>query len=259
MKHYIITALLTLSSAVTFAQKTDKLIKEKDVRKTIATLTADDMEGRGNFKPGLEKAARFIEAAFKKAKLKPLPGNKDYRQTFYMTRRTLGSAQATINGAVIPAENVLVLADSSFSWTNVSDAEVAHITADQPFATEYRKYQNSSKNTVVLVDPKQEAAFKRTRERMVLGRGAVTLKSTATPHVVFVLESADNVQSIDINYTGKSENLPLSNITGMIPGKTKPDEYVVFGGHYDHLGIVKPMNGDSIANGADDDASGTTA
>lgn len=45
----------------------------------------------------------------------------------------------------------------------------------------------------------------------------------------------------------------------MIKGKSKPDEYVVFSGHYDHLGIGKAMEGDSISNGADDDASGTTA
>jgi len=53
----------------------------------------------------------------------------------------------------------------------------------------------------------------------------------------------------------------LYNIAGVIPGKTKPDEYVVFSGHYDHLGIIKPKTAgaDSIANGADDDASGTTA
>jgi Zn-dependent M28 family amino/carboxypeptidase len=34
---------------------------------------------------------------------------------------------------------------------------------------------------------------------------------------------------------------------------------VVFSGHYDHLGIIEAVNQDSIANGADDDASGTTA
>ena len=33
----------------------------------------------------------------------------------------------------------------------------------------------------------------------------------------------------------------------------------MFSGHYDHIGILQPVNGDSIANGADDDASGTTA
>jgi Zn-dependent M28 family amino/carboxypeptidase len=52
----------------------------------------------------------------------------------------------------------------------------------------------------------------------------------------------------------------LKNVVGVIPGKSKKDEYVVFGGHYDHLGIGKPdAKGDSIYNGANDDAAGTTA
>jgi Zn-dependent M28 family amino/carboxypeptidase len=49
------------------------------------------------------------------------------------------------------------------------------------------------------------------------------------------------------------------NIIGIIPGKTKADEYVIFSSHYDHIGYEEVLNGDSIANGADDDASGTTA
>lgn len=49
------------------------------------------------------------------------------------------------------------------------------------------------------------------------------------------------------------------NIIGILPG-TDPklkDEYVVFGAHYDHLGIDdEVLAGDSIFNGADDNASG---
>jgi Zn-dependent M28 family amino/carboxypeptidase len=45
----------------------------------------------------------------------------------------------------------------------------------------------------------------------------------------------------------------------VIPGKSKKDEYVIFSGHYDHLGIGKAVNNDSIYNGANDDAAGTTA
>jgi hypothetical protein len=37
------------------------------------------------------------------------------------------------------------------------------------------------------------------------------------------------------------------------------DEYVVLSAHYDHVGIGNPMNGDSIYNGADDNASGTVS
>lgn len=36
-------------------------------------------------------------------------------------------------------------------------------------------------------------------------------------------------------------------------------EYVLISAHYDHLGIQKPVKGDSIANGANDDASGVAA
>lgn len=49
-----------------------------------------------------------------------------------------------------------------------------------------------------------------------------------------------------------------NNVIGILPGKTKPNEYVIFSAHYDHLGIEE--NGeDKVFNGANDDASGVTA
>jgi Peptidase family M28 len=51
------------------------------------------------------------------------------------------------------------------------------------------------------------------------------------------------------------------NVMGIVPGhdSTVAREYVAFGAHYDHLGIVSAEHGDSIANGADDDGSGSVA
>jgi hypothetical protein len=51
------------------------------------------------------------------------------------------------------------------------------------------------------------------------------------------------------------------NVIGLMPGSdpTQRDQVVMFAAHYDHFGIGKPVNGDSIYNGADDDASGVTA
>ncbi|MCG8521142.1 MAG: M20/M25/M40 family metallo-hydrolase, partial [Pseudomonadales bacterium] len=52
---------------------------------------------------------------------------------------------------------------------------------------------------------------------------------------------------------------PSYNIVGVIEG-TDPelkDEYILIGAHYDHIGIIDPENGDNIANGANDNASGT--
>jgi len=50
------------------------------------------------------------------------------------------------------------------------------------------------------------------------------------------------------------------NVVGVIPGKDPKlkKEIVVLGAHYDHIGIQKPIAGDSIANGANDNASGVS-
>jgi hypothetical protein len=51
------------------------------------------------------------------------------------------------------------------------------------------------------------------------------------------------------------------NVIGLIRGSDPllRDEYVVVGAHYDHVGIRPHPSGDSIFNGADDDASGVIA
>lgn len=52
-------------------------------------------------------------------------------------------------------------------------------------------------------------------------------------------------------------NLPYCNVIGSIEGKGNlASEWVVVSAHYDHIGIQKEVEGDSIANGADDDATG---
>lgn len=50
------------------------------------------------------------------------------------------------------------------------------------------------------------------------------------------------------------------NVVGVLEGSDPKlkNEYVVLGAHYDHIGMLAPENGDAIANGANDNASGTT-
>lgn len=61
--------------------------------------------------------------------------------------------------------------------------------------------------------------------------------------------------SIDNKYT----ECRSMNIVGIIKGAKYPDEYVVYTSHWDHLGIGQPVDGDSIYNGALDNASGCAA
>lgn len=47
------------------------------------------------------------------------------------------------------------------------------------------------------------------------------------------------------------------NVVGLVRGSERPDEFITVTAHYDHFGIGEPIAGDSIYNGAYDNASGT--
>ena len=49
------------------------------------------------------------------------------------------------------------------------------------------------------------------------------------------------------------------NVLGMVRGTAQPERYIVVTAHFDHVGVGRPVNGDSIYNGADDNASGSAA
>jgi hypothetical protein len=56
----------------------------------------------------------------------------------------------------------------------------------------------------------------------------------------------------------KRENLEAPNVVGMLPGSDAKlkNEYVIMSAHLDHTGVGRAVNGDTIYNGAMDDASG---
>lgn len=53
---------------------------------------------------------------------------------------------------------------------------------------------------------------------------------------------------------------PAFNVVGAVEGNDPKlkKEYIIVGAHYDHLGLIEAEGGDEIANGANDNASGTT-
>ena len=50
-----------------------------------------------------------------------------------------------------------------------------------------------------------------------------------------------------------------NNVVAVIPGTKRPDENIIYSAHWDHLGVGEPIKGDSIYNGAVDNATGVAA
>ncbi|MFV0624765.1 M28 family peptidase [Sphingomonas sp. ac-8] len=62
------------------------------------------------------------------------------------------------------------------------------------------------------------------------------------------------------SYQVKPEIITSHNVAGVLPGSGHPEETVIYSAHWDHLGIGAPdAKGDTIYNGALDNASGTAA
>jgi len=63
--------------------------------------------------------------------------------------------------------------------------------------------------------------------------------------------------TMNVSLTNGIRRQMSKNVIGILPGKVRPNDYVLYSAHWDHLGRCLPVKGDGICNGALDNASGT--
>ncbi|MBF9222325.1 M20/M25/M40 family metallo-hydrolase [Hymenobacter sp. BT662] len=237
-------------------------VSSATVKRVVQTLAADDMQGRGTGQPGGQRAADFLAGEFKRIGLKPLPGQTGFEQKLTVYQTLTSPVAATINGQTqAPAQVVAVSGQPNLNWSS-EDAQAPAVAVIGPDPAERRKlfgYANPTANTLVFVDTAQTKAFRQLAG--YLGRGTTSPEPPKPFATVFVLGARPATLTYRISTSTVVAPVELRNIVGQLPGRDpkRAKENVVFAGHYDHLGYLKSVSGDSIANGADDDASGTTA
>lgn len=256
MKKYCLLLALFIASAAS-AQNVEELISHKEVERIERILSSDEMEGRRTFTKGIDKAAAFIADEFKKTGLETWNNSGNFLQQFVMIRPKFISLTASIGGVSLDTKDVIVVTcQPELNITEQSGYEKVKIAAGTNLLSEARKYITANKNYVVLVDTSYAKNFS------LLTRLKSTIFKT-DKNVVFMLAATDPA-TYSVSSKHEITEMPLANVVGVLPGKSKKNEYVIFSGHYDHLGIMgKDRNGnvmaDSIFNGANDDAAGTTA
>jgi hypothetical protein len=253
MKKTILPLLLCLSIQ-SYAQKPIDLISVEETERIEKVLSSDDMQGRRTFTPGIEKAAAFIASEFQQIGLQKWKNSSSFLQEFSMIRTRITSIKGSIEKDSVDMRRINVVSvQKTIDITHTSGYEVLYIRKEDNYLNEVRKIMGTAKNTLVMVNTAHIRIFSRFPQR-----GGMLLPSQA--NIVFLL-GAEAPAAYNINCTQEITSLPLANVVGVLPGKSKPNEFVIFSGHYDHLGIsTRNMVGtDSIYNGANDDAAGTTA
>ena len=253
MKKLYISILFAAFANFAIAQSIDKIINSTEVERIERILSSDSMQGRRTFTPGIDKAADFIASEFKRYGLQYLNGLNNYRQEFGMIKVKFISAAGNLDGKQLESKDIIAFTtQADIAITNNSGYEKMIIPADSNFIRTALKYVESDKNYLLIVDSANATGFNRLKRFK-----RETFKKNN--NVVFVLSATDpkNYQLLIKHELSESK---LANVVGVLPGNSKKDEYVIFSAHYDHLGIGKPdAKGDSIYNGANDDAAGTTA
>jgi Zn-dependent M28 family amino/carboxypeptidase len=252
MKQLIILVAFTGSTLFSVAQNSDKVINNEEVSRIEKLLSDDRMQGREAGSKGGASAAAFIAEEFKKAGLEA--GNKTgFLQPFSMVKTKVRSSNIVLDGNKVGNDRFIALTPKGILQVNEkSGYEIAYIRAGNNLGAEVAKYLQSGINRVILVDSSFAKSFPRLNsfKRQLFG---------TSPDLLFILGSTPPASFL-LELVQETDALQLQNVVGILPGKSKKNEYVIFSGHFDHLGITnKPVNGDSIYNGANDDAAGITA
>jgi hypothetical protein len=248
MKTILLTGVLSILTGITIAQQIDV----KEVERIEKVLASDDMRGRRIATPEIERAADFISAEFKSIGLQTWDGSDSYRQGFIMVRPKFISASATLDGTTIEQKNIIaVTCEEKLSINEQSGYAIETIAAGGNLLTEAGKLMKMKKSMVVMVDESYGTAF------ASLSRLKRSMFKTDKNYIFIFGNKKPSTYTIQSQHEITEQK--LANVVGVLPGKTKKNEYVIFSGHYDHIGVGNPVNGDSIYNGANDDAAGITA
>lgn len=233
------------------------------LRTTLEFLTDDALGGRDTPSLGLAKARDYLVARVQAAGLLPgvgteflhryeLPGSRLDGSTMQLTVwATAGGEKVVLQ----PGKDVRVWrADSGFAN---QDVEVVRLDLATPGADRLTQRQRGQRPVLLEVDETSPlwqahgAVFERLSRRGSAGAAPTLLvRRGRLPqgelHAALTLPAPEATQ------------VALENVVATLPceGAT---EWVVFSAHYDHIGIGAARNGDSINNGADDDASGSAA
>lgn len=202
-------------------------------KKMVDTLTSAHFWGRGYTNDGMKKAADFLAAEFKAYGLQPMEG-KNFSQPFsYPANSFPGKMYVSINDKeLVPGKDYIVAAESKGTKAS-GDLEKADSV----------QFINRKERVIIKLEDKL----------------TWTVAPEAADYTLVLVDKKalrTAPQSFEVNIENKFiSNFKTANICGIVKGAERPDSFIFFTAHYDHLG---GMGKDTYFPGANDNASGVS-
>jgi hypothetical protein len=260
----VISGVLNGEKAVNFGFKTDFSVRTGAVGQTAKAQVIFVGYGFQNKEKGYDDLKNINLKGKIAVVLSGFPGHKDTasvaykkfapegRRALYMLERNKSELLEKTGAIAIIQINTDVNPMISWAQNQIYPAKGAYYEADKPLSSYYDKSMAMPEDTLTSNIP-TFTVTPRLANEIISGTGvnfAEFEKIVAEKMVPASKELSGKM--IAFNTTVKSEIVKARNVIGYIEGEKK-DEFIVVGGHYDHVGKYDGY----IWNGADDNASGT--
>jgi hypothetical protein len=277
-------------------QQLSTRLTPNDLKADVSFLASDLLQGRGTPSPGLDIAAEYIAAQFRRAGLEPA-GDDGYFQT-----ALFNSVTPNVDGLTFTLETAGTtvkahpesMALQQPAAADITRAPMLKVLGSDTAAIEALPPEQVRGKVLVLDFPEGSNPFAMMRQLPALTTRlqpalVVLLRPTGPPsNMTARLREASAAPATPVLLIwdaairaafgpGKpgspdatiSVHIPppavvpakLHNVVGVLRGSDPAlrDTYVMVTAHYDHLGVRGSGDGDHIYNGANDDGSGTAS
>lgn len=233
-------------------------------REVLNKLSSKELNGRGYVKQGDKKAAEYLASEFEKNRIKSL--DSTYFQNYSFPINTFpGRMKVSIGGKKLkPGQDFVI---SSSASTIRGDYPLLFLPDEVDSLKKLEAFlegKNVSSSFLVTNNSFKEIYGKTVPG--VLGLIVLTEKTpawsvyegaaVASTYWIKVLKEKVSVVAERIKINVENDyvlNYPTQNVLAYVEGKTRPDRFIVFTAHYDHLGM---MGKNAWFPGANDNASG---
>jgi aminopeptidase YwaD len=268
---FVVSFLLfyILPGEILFAQDEVQWLKDQ-----VNILAGPGMDGRGYVDEGGEKAAVYINGKFDEFGLRSFDKSGNHYQSYTFPVNTFpGVVSLKLNHNTLePGKDFMV--HGSSRGINVADKQVRTIdlsTLRDTLAWDSLKNGFTANGAYLLKSIDRLMQLKKLSLRTLSGEFADGIYIIPMPKKLSWLVTTDTVGATLI-YVADSVMphkvkkmsavietkfipvFPTQNVLGFVPGTEKPDSFIVFTAHYDHLG---KMGEQTLFPGANDNASGT--
>lgn len=263
-------------------------ISPESLRGHVSFLASDLLQGRDTPSPGLDIAAEYIAAQFRRAGLEPA-GDDGYFQTAKFVHSTpdmtgfellleAGGRKVFAGPAGVSVDNssALRLTRAPLFKISVKPGDAApqltpaqikgkvvvlsFMPYDASGVSVFFRLQRMQPAAVIVVGNRWGSARLRDAAEFVVPR--ISVRNRVFSKACDALPGGDTGAVISIRLAApKTRPVTLRNVAGLLPGSDPvlKAEFVLVTAHYDHNGVRAAGEGDRIFNGANDDASGTAS